>query len=105
MFEAFGSREREHPRLHGEAKYHLRSIDAEPLRDGDHLGMLENIRVCSQQGETLIHDSLAEANRTDIAVPAAIGKAAVLYSHGFDLRLVDQGRELQGIHVADADHA
>ena len=45
------------------------------------------------------------ACRADIAIPASICKAPVLNDHRLDLRLGRKRRKLQGVDVADTDHA
>ena len=78
--------------------------DTHPLSFDD-VRVPENVRIRRQQRETLIHNSVVPADRSHVAIPAAIRKAAVLYSHRFDVRFVDQGRQLQSVHIADPNHA
>ena len=67
--------------------------------------MTQHVGICRQQGEPLIHDSLLAADLAHFAIPASIGKAAILNHHRFDLRLLNQHGELKMVYIADTDHA
>src|SRR5262249_27609003 len=100
-----GSGQRDHPNLHRKTKNHLLWFDAQSSGNGQYVLVAQYIRIRSQQRKALVHDSIRAADLANLAIPAAICEAPILYGGGFHLRLFDDYRELKSIHVADADHA